>query len=209
MAFLLTVAGKRPAAFPTVAATNTSNEAASTAQTVALPSGIQAGDLLLILVLFSSGPAITTPTGWTEIYKSVTGGSVSHAAYYKVAAGDEGSSVDITIDAARAGAHNSYRITGYSGAPQALANDASIDPPALTPVGGSKKYLWIALAGDHNGTAVTAAPTDYTNLLADVSGTTCLGSARRLREATSEDPGAFTATTSEIPRSATIAISPA
>src|SRR5690348_9168978 len=92
------------AAFPVVAATNSSsNDTATTTATVNLPASIAANDLLIFCIGFgSTSITVTTPTNWTQIFDDVvaTRGQ-STGCYYKVASGSEGASVNVTITSSR------------------------------------------------------------------------------------------------------------
>jgi hypothetical protein len=122
-------------------------------------------------------------------------------------------------------AHNAYRITGAADPavqpPEAASTPyttagSSIDPPSLTPTGGAKDYLWLAVAGwRRTGLSATTDPTNYTNAIEGSSGGNATGtklrSLRRQLNGASEDPAAFTLsnTTSERRVGATIAVHPA
>jgi hypothetical protein len=62
-----------------------------------LPSGIAAGDLLVMFVSVATntGSTITTPTGWTQFLAQVTG--QRSGAYYKVATGSEGATQTVSL----------------------------------------------------------------------------------------------------------------
>ena len=65
----------------------------STAQTITAPSGIQAGDLLVLADMAcntSGAPAAVTPTGWTAVTASVTTSVIRQCSSYKLAVGNEG-----------------------------------------------------------------------------------------------------------------------
>jgi hypothetical protein len=204
--------------FPVVQATNTSaNTSVVTSHTVSLPAGIVSGDLLLILFGLQTAGTITTPTGWTALFNILWDSSDKRlAAFYRTADGTEGSSVSITTSSTSKSAHNSYRISGQSRAPEAttaIMTDHP-NPPSLSPAGGSKKILWLAVGTYRAGTTVSTYPTNYTNGIdvqtgATFSGDTGVASARRSLEAASEDPSAFTlAAASTACAAATIAIKP-
>ena len=201
--------------FPQVAATNTSSEdSAVGSHTVALPTGIQSGDLLIAFFDASggigSGVTITWPGGWTEFASQLShSGSPSSGlalyfrAAYRQADGTEGASITVTTSSNASSGHNTYRITGAEDpatqAPEAAtvqstAAETTIDPPLLTPTGGAKDYLWLAVAASRGGGTLSATPTNYTNLLQDSGADATLGSSRRELNAASEDPGAFTVT---------------
>jgi len=206
-------------AFPTVAATNTSNVSLSTTHVVSLPASISAGDLLMVFFLVHEDPSVTTPDGWT-LLKSITDGYADHKLYvfYKVASGSEGASVTITIGTARRSAGISFRITGHSGAPEvstgATGMNYNPDPDALTPSGGAKDYLWIALCKNGTAEAPIAYPTNYTgnNLWkASNNGTDyppVLAVATRELNASSENPGTFETHYEGTWTAITIAVSP-
>ncbi len=191
-------------AFPAVAATNTSFNGALTSHTLALPTGIASGDLLI--AFFSAadaGSAITWPSGWTQLYSVLQSVNdvVRMSAAYRVAAGTEGASITVTTALAERSAHNSYRITGQQGTPVAATaagdDTAAANPPNLAPSWGAADTLWLAAYGCSEPANPTAPPTNYTdNININTGGTTGshgnTASARRQLNAASEDPGAFT-----------------
>jgi len=204
-------------AFPTVAATNTSNSAGTTTHAVSLPASISAGDLLIVLLYLFSGsgvPGISTPSGWTSLGTVDDSTDRRLSVFYKIASGSEGASVTVTSDINSSGAHNSYRITGYSGAPEiAIASSVGApNPPNLAPSWGALDTLWLAIGGDSNDAADMTAPASYTNIIQDFESVSGLnaGSARRALNAGSENPAAFGGTTaSGTALSATVAVRPA
>jgi hypothetical protein len=219
--------------YPAVATTNTSTTTtAGTSHTLNLPSGISSGDTLIAMLsgFYGSGSTpvdISWPSGWTEFFEQDATTSTLHLAVagaWRKADGTEGSSITVTTNLSVLAAHHSYRITGAADPtvlpPEAATigytdTSATIDPPSLSPTGGAKDYLWLAVAGyRRSGRTMTGTPTNYTNLL-DVNsgGTTAgtrLGSMRRQLNAASDDPGAFTLSgTSERRVGVTIAVHPA
>lgn len=210
------------AAFPSVAATATSTDAtAVTSHTVTLPSGIVSGNLLIVLFDSNSASTVTDPTGWTQFITQASG-PYQRRGWYRQADGSEGSTLTVITSVASQSAHNSYRITGAENpatqAPQSAlvgigGAATTIDPPSLTPTGGAKDYLWIAIAfhNSANSGAVNAAPTNYSTLLsATVATLVGLGSAQRQLNASVEDPGTIGISASVGRRAgATIAVHPA
>lgn len=212
-------------AFPTLAATNTSNENTNvTSHTVNLPSGIGAGNLIIVIFVVDGVPVITFPAGdWTALY-SVDGpaSSVRNEAVYREADGTEGGTITVTTDTAQRSAHVSARFTGMEDpdtqAPEAASvgggTDANPDPPSLTPTSGAKDYLYLAIAGYDDGTqTVTAYPTSYDdnqlNPRADHAGGVGAGFAKRELNADSDDPGTYTISGAEWWTAATVAVHPA
>jgi hypothetical protein len=213
-------------AFPAVQTTaESATTTASTSHTVTMPSGVAAGDFLLIL-----GAQVTTTdftlAGWSELLnENVNRGGLVYA---KIADGSEGASVTISSVGSTKPAWIAYRITGAADptvtAPtlSTVATGTSVNPNATTcNPGVSADYLWISfytLAGEEadDDTWTTSAPASYTNLLQKTAGTAgtntsgVLASAERQLTASSEDAGSFTTVTSvnNTWRAFTIAIPP-
>lgn len=205
--------------FPTVAATNSSQENTSTtSHTVNLPASIAAGDLLLI-IWQSSSPSVTTPSGWNLLSPTPTtnGSNIQLIVYWKVASGSEGATQAITTGANTPAAHVSYRITGYQGTPEVLAatgTDTTPNPPSLSPSWGYDKTLWIAISDSARAGAahsVSATPSGYSDVVSssmDLATNTSyrLWTLRKQAEAASENPGSFTISNSLDWAAATLAI---
>ena len=203
---------------PTVASSTSSNVADNvTDHTVALPSGISSGDLLLAFFCVDAGETPSWPGDWTVIAHDANGSSTSDIAY-KIASGSEGSSITVTTTEEMS-AHAVYRITGDDGnEPEVSAvnsgTDTNPDPSSLTPSGGSNNYLWIAFECNDDGRGdVTAYPTGYDdNQIAvksgDVFNGVQMGVATKAEEDSSDDPGTFTIDQSEYWDAWTVSVSP-
>ena len=188
---------------------------------VSLPAGIVAGNLLIVAFAADGGPSIDFPAGWTLLFMNDTPTQLTTLAVaYRQADGTEGASITVITGLSEQSAHNSYLISGAdnptvrppqnSGASK--FDNANPDSPILTPTGGAKDYLWLSCAGVDGGRAFTVAPLNYTNLLSadsgsPASGVSC-GSARRILNASSENPEAFTIETGDEWVAVTIAIHP-
>jgi hypothetical protein len=204
-------------AYPVVAASNSSSVVTSSAPAVALPTGITAGDLLIICLAFqdSISSTATTPSGWS-LLKNLSNGSslVRIYVFYKVADGSEGSTVSISTSVTSS-AHISYRITGFSGTPEVSTGVTgsslnAANPDAITPAGGSKDYLIIAVAGCNDGSVFTSF--SYTNNQVDVhngGGSARLHTSTNNVTASSEDPPTNTLNTINDIAALTLAVSPA
>lgn len=179
-------------AFPTVESTATSQvNTSGTSHSATLPSGIAVGDLLIVICGCTS---ISAMSGWTF---ALSTSSISVA--YRVADGSEGSSVSFTTTGATRSAHNAYRISGYTGTPEAQTPAASYNVPSLTPTWGSDDTLWIAAvrvqASDYT---INGAPTNYGSLIevgnpsSSATSRYRTGSATRQLAASSDDPDSFT-----------------
>jgi CheY-like chemotaxis protein len=203
--------------FPAVQATNTSGETTdTTSHTVSMPANINAGDLLIVFFSCDGVETVTWPTGdgWASIFHDTNLMTLDIG--YKIADGTEGATITVTTGTTEQSAHISYRITGHdkSQAPEvstgATGNSTAPNPDSLTPTGGAKDYLWIAVEGNNNASAASAYPSNYTNGQTNAvgdSGGANVAVARRELNASSEDPGTFT-TPSERWVACTVAVQP-
>lgn len=202
--FGLLMPGIASGPFPVVAATNHGNAGAgATSLTVPLPSGIVAGNLLLVFVSWvSSSTTLTTPTGWTAAYKdNIAGFSKNSALFYKIASGSEGASVSIAASASSLMNAISLRITGSDTAvapafgARATGAAAAITAPALSPSWGSANTLWIVFSGSSlsSGGTVSSYPTGFTdNHVLENGGTGISTIATHNDTVATETPGALT-----------------
>jgi hypothetical protein len=190
-------------------ATNVSTASTSWAVNVGSPA---AGTLLIVFLRFAAAPGTITFTGYTPLVAGDTSDASDDttAIYYRWADGTEGATDTCAPTNSVKGAAICWRITGAANpatqAPEvssvAVGTTAanSANPNSVSGTGGSKDYLFLAMAaGDGESGAYTGAPTNYTNLQAANSGTgglpatNCLmGGASRQLTAASDDPGAFT-----------------
>ena len=212
---------------PSVASTDTSaTTTAGTSHTVNLPLGVQAGDLLIVcLDKGSTAATVNALAGWTELLDENSANGLYIA--YRWADGTEGATITLTTSASTRSAENVYRIiNAVNPATQppeigttASGTSVSPDPPAVTPTGGAKDYLAIAMLGDAGEFAdtaawLTAAPSGYSGPLRKTCGTVgtnlggIIGSAYKKFNAASEDPGVFTQTSAAW-RTQTIIVHPA
>jgi hypothetical protein len=191
---------------------NGGSDTTGTSHTVYLPSNISSGNLLLVFfsIYVSSVPTITFPGGWTQLYNTTYSTYVRSGAWYRVADGTEGATITVTTSTNASSAHTSYLLTQYSGTPEGAAatgSSAAPDPPNLTPSWGAKDTLWFAVCGTGAfGGSVTSYPTNYADgkLYLYTSG----GNATAIRQlnAASENPGAFTLSSSAFWVAGTVAI---
>ena len=209
-------------AFPVIAATNTSLEDAAnvTSHTVNLPAGIVSGNLLIVVFNADGTGVGTFPAGdWTVINSQGSGANRLTIAY-RQADGGEGSTITVTTAAAERSAHVAYRITGHEDPATQAPQDASTfaasgvnpDPPDLTPTGGAKDYLWIAIEGHDRDRTTDAFPTNYVSNQLNARGTgansVAVAMATDEVNAASENPGTFTISASDQWAAVTIAVHP-
>lgn len=192
--------------YPSVAATaaSTKTTTGSAAHVMALPAGIQAGDLLLVFFSESddNGTDPAMPAGYTLMYSNEEGGDRWRGAWYRIADGSEGATVSTTNSFGGRSAHISYRIAAgsYQGVPAVSAvitgDLTTANPPNLVSGFGAVPTMWIA-ACHSEGTGTMTAPANYTaNFFDDYTGSTGnaharMGASHRFTTAASEDPLAY------------------
>lgn len=183
---------------------------ASDPWSVTLPSH-SAGDLLVVYGRTGGSATFNLPSGWSWVVQNNSSDAADDnvSVICKLSDGTEGTSLSWDLSGTAKGAAIAWRITGAanpaSRAPEVqvatfttTANTAN--PPSISPTGGSKDYLFLALAGeDQESITFSVAPTNYTNLTNANSGTSglnatnvCIGGASRQLTAASEDPSTFT-----------------
>lgn len=168
---------------------------------VDMPASVDAGDLLVIIN--GDGSVLYTwPAGWTA-------SNGAPAVLTKVATGSEGgTSVTLTYRFNTAWNVHVYRIAGWHGTldgvevgPRVQGSNSSPNPPAISPSWGDLPTLFIAaysMTRDPLGTAPsqTGVPAGYTDgqfsAGEDVDHYEAVGSARRSAVGSTENPGAFT-----------------
>ena len=204
--------------FPTVASSNNSSEPSdTTSHTVNLPSNIASGDLLIVFIATDGNNQMTYPEGWNEFFALSEQLACHLSIAWRKADGTEGASITVTSSHSETSAHISYRITGAEDpttqAPEAstgaTGSSTNPDPDSLTPTGGAKDYLWIAIVSQDGAfTKITAYPTNYTDGEYKYDAGACVGLARRELNASSENPGTFTTSNDDNWVACTIAVYP-
>ena len=184
------------AVFPTVMGQATSSDnTVGSSMSVGLPTGIVAGELLLVIAAFRSSSSIS---GWTTAVSS----SLLNV-FWKIATGSEGSSVTLSTSGGTTnGASIAYRIKGGKSLEMSSVSSgtsSSPNPLSLSPSWGNKKTLWfagMAAGGTSSNISVSGYPTGFTNPRT-AQGVTSFPSARRVaaaekqEKAASQDPSSF------------------
>lgn len=206
-------------AFPvTQTSSSGAQNTSTTSHPVTLPSGVTAGDLILVcfsLTDFSGTLTATATAGWTL---SVAGrgsaaGNSSPTSYYawKIATGSD--ALTFTSSANAWSTYVALRISGATGVTGAAESHgdsaASNDPPSLTVTSAS--YKWIAFFSNNGGAVATAAPTGFTNLLTQASAGTAPATNVAEKDFTGAtvDPAGFTSASPSGWTARTIAIAAA
>lgn len=153
--------------------TTIQSSGATTSHPITMPSGIAAGDLLL--VCFTTGEITTTHTpsaGWVLLNSQVTG-SHRGSIYAKVATGSD--TLTITTSSGSESAAIAYRISEVYPS-SSVANIVSIlgntttTLPVLEPSIGIRNYLWVSFFSASNNAVATVAPSGFSDLISVRSG---------------------------------------
>lgn len=197
--------------------TATTGAASASSHSVNLPSGIQAGDFLLVYIRAGNTNINITPPGDWTIHGTEMDANGTSILICKTASGSEGASISVTFSGARTLAAVAMRFSGQSGYHSTSPANVNTtgDPPELV-ISGVEKHHYIALLSNRTTQAVTAAPSGFSGLVAAYSTTVgnpsnveCTAAAAFLKaEDDTLDPGVFGGTFSGA-HAATAAISPA
>lgn len=177
----------------------------NTTLNVTMPATVTAGNTLVAIIVMGDVRTISAaPSGWSSVGSFAhEGASGTTVLYKKTAAGTEGgTSPQWTSSAACKYVAFVVEVSGAAGNVEWATNDVDVDPPSLTPTGGSVERVWLAhMAGATTGFwSATAAPSGYSDLLTGRSNAGSNSSSSEVTSATaykkatasSEDPGAFT-----------------
>lgn len=166
-----------------------------------VPSGVEAGELL-VLMWRAGGEinSITNQGGFTQLVLSNVDGTDDYFYVgYKVADGTEGATITQTVTQGRRFAGIMYRINN-GGTPTigsvGTGSGTSVNPALFAPGLGTINGLWITIGSCEGAVTVSTFPTNYVNgaqenvsTLAD--GATIMSASRQV-QASQVDPGAFT-----------------
>lgn len=189
-------------AFPTVQtrAANRTTTTNTTSHAITLPTGITAGDVLVVVFSTDGSPTVSVNTGvsgtnWNTIGQASNGTIVTGAVFWKIAEGSD--ALTLTTSASEQSSHVSLRISGANVVSGTSANGSSTNsnPPLHTPSAGTQDYLWIATRSGDSTVVATVAPTSFTNLQTQAAagtGGASTNTAEYAFNASSLDPGTFT-----------------
>lgn len=189
---------------PIIASTSSSFGSGVDFTSTAYPSGVVAGDLVLVFCTIPSSGPINIPSGFTSLLDVTSGTTMHQNCFYRVAAGSlsgnfshdlTGSSIDYTEYA--------FRITNMQGTPEGSsstsASTSAPDPASIAPSWGAGIGTLVIQSVAYNAavttTTVSAYPGGYgLNQVnyGDSTSSVSLGIAGRRLFTSSEDAGAFT-----------------
>lgn len=191
------------------------SEVGSRTSPYALPLPAVATDDLVLIVCKGTAN-LSTPTGYTELINNNFSGSDRLQVWYRIVDGSESYTGDGTDTISFTWGTGSQTLnffkhtigsvdTGQPPSASSVSTGASTapDPPSLSP-GGTKDFLWMNAIGVDGGT-ITDSPSGYSGTWWSGTG----GVAHRWVNASSDDPGTWTLSTSRNWAAVTLAIWPA
>lgn len=163
-----------------------------------MPSGISAGDLLLVSVACDQNPTVSAGSDWTKMGQASNSTVVTGAIFWKFAAGSD--TITITTSSNQQISAVLLRISGGSTPTGSSANGSSTNsnPPSHT--SGETSTLWIATRAGDSTVVATAAPASFGNLQTATAGGTSGASSNTAEQTTSNttlNPGTFTSNTEQ------------
>lgn len=198
-------------ASPSVASVGSFSKAAGTGYlTVSMPSGISAGDLLLIFALKTYWWVFQTLDGWTRIGNATVGNGISYEGYYnvyaRIAAGSDtaelssGGNTDSAAICVRVTGHGVSNISTDLKISTAVASSTSSNyNPSSYDAGSSKEWLWfsfLAMQRVGSNTTISGVPTGWTSRGYGGTDTTttggAIGVASKAETVQTQDAGAWT-----------------
>lgn len=183
--------------YPTiVSSTGMSSAGNSSPYSVTLPSPINAGNTIVVVLEIANGIAITPPAGFTEKLDASPGLGARIGVYTKTADGTEdGTSISFTNGSTGECKYQAYALDSTTGSVETATGYTSFganDPPSITP-SWSGDTLYLAAIFNTGGSGnPSAAPSGYSgyseheNAIGDAAIAYKTGSG-------TENPGAFTA----------------
>lgn len=146
-----------------VASTSVGNSGGvTTAHTITLPSGNQAGDLVLVFFSNDNADTATPPAGWSTVFSTQNTGKSTLSVFSRILPAPL-SSIVVNTGSAQGSCHACYRVTGHDPstavqlATATIGNTPEPDPPLLNPAAwDTGSALWIAVAGWDNPRSCTA-----------------------------------------------------
>lgn len=184
--------------YPTVMATSSGRTTtAAQSHVVTMPSGIQDGDLLLIIFSARSRSRVALESnGWKKLFQAYDNSEMTTVFFWKLADGSDTATVTTPGQTVNT-SHIVYRIRN-GGLPQIATASPGIgintNPPNLD-TDAVRNYLWIAARGGDGTVDATAAPSGYGNFFS-IAGFDSVGAgtaaSHKFATAQSEDPSIFT-----------------
>jgi hypothetical protein len=169
----------------------------SSSQTLILPDGVIAGELIIAAVATSQSRTFTWPSPWVRMFSENNGSSTAAMSIAYNLTTAPISDVNVSLDTGAAVNYFIYQIGRFNGAPEwnvAKGHSNSPNPPNLTPSWGEKKTLWLPFAAKRNNNTEPTYPSNYTDgdfRFDNTNNNYIIATARRELEAASEDAEPF------------------
>lgn len=207
-------------AAPTVPSQAVTADQNSAAPTLNLPTGIAAGDELYAFVAIDSSVAVSSWTGWTQVFDQAeaAGNTIRCVGYRKTADGSEGATdANLTLASANQVVAHILRVAGAGTTPEAVTNESSSstpDPGLITPAAGADDWLYIVAIGVDTPfatlTDVTSSAYSGETITKHTSEAVSLGTAYlRTTGTTTENPAAGAIDNTEQLAAGLVAVPPA
>jgi hypothetical protein len=183
---------------PTIVSSSATQQGGASSAAMAMPSGIQAGDLLVGFLAHGNASGTTEPSnaGWTKLGPWISQGGAparSLSTQYRIADGSEGASMTFAY-----GSNTTFYgvvlcIRNFRDVPEVSAgasnSSGNADPDSVTPSWGSAPTLCLAGATSRNFSADPAGYSAVTEANPGGNGTRV--AALQKLNGGSENPGAF------------------
>jgi len=201
-------------AFPTVQTNSSGTAGIGTSCATTLPTGLSAGDMMVLYVARLNAGTTNAVTGWTKIVTDTTNAGCHECWWRRWQSGDTAPTV---TGPSTLWVYRMLRISGASattnpaGSTVATGTSTTPNPPSLTSGFGAVDTLWIAGCSHNSAFADPSGfPANYTNgLTIHGSSGPMFSEANRQLNAATEDPGTFTIGSSLAWTATTVAVPPA
>jgi hypothetical protein len=148
------------AAISFVAASSADTGTGASTLTLARPTGIASGDVLVATLAVAATGTVTAPSGWTVVQNITSGTTLRHATWYRVATGSEPASYAWALGTSRAaaGAISAYRGVNGTVPIDASATGTGASGNATAPVVTTSSAGDLVIAASGFATATTVTP---------------------------------------------------
>jgi hypothetical protein len=175
-----------------------------------MPSGVVAGDIILIFFAVGDFETVTFPAGWTTTQYRQTTEPPTRPQFdvaRRISNGTEGASISVSVtnnSGANSRAYEAFRISGGKSVIVSSGASGGSGPapnsPNLAPGLGAKDFLWFSVMSEENTNVPRTPPANYSGYVDQYgpsNGVTfndagvCVMIASRSLNAASEAPGAW------------------
>lgn len=171
---------------------------------ITIPTGLVAGDMLVVVFSSDGNPVITVGSGagWTKLGQlGDATGAVTSAIFWKIASGSD--VLTLATSTTEQSSHVTFRIrpaleiAGTS----SRGSSTNSDPPANVPAAGLQDYLFIATRSGDSTVVATAPPSSFANMqtiaAAGANGASTNTAEVSAAASTGTDPAVFTSATEQ------------